>query len=115
MLPGLRLVVGAVALLMMLAGLAVVVSIGGAERLSGLWLIVVGAGGLVAVAFERMRYRSEAAERSGDAPGGAGIDTGPPEARFRATEERFVDPTTRRQLRVWVDPESGERRYLPDE
>lgn len=43
------------------------------------------------------------------------FDTGPPEARFRATEERFVDPTTRRQLRVWVDPATGERRYRDDE
>ncbi len=115
MLPAIRVVVGALALLMLLAGLAVIVTIGGPERLSGMWLIVVGAGGLIAVAFERMRYRSEAAERSGDEPGEAGADTGRPEARFRATDERFVDPTTRRQLRVWVDPESGERRYRSDE
>jgi len=114
-LPALRVVVGVVALLMLFAGLAVIVSIGSAERLSGLWLIAVGAAGLVAVAFERTRYRSEAAERSGEAPGEAGIDTGPPEARFRATEERFADPTTGRRLRVWVDPESGERRYRADE
>jgi hypothetical protein len=114
-LPALRVVVGVVALLVLLTGLAVLLTIGGAERLSGLWLMVLGAGALVAVAFERMRYRSEAAERSGEAPGEAGDDSGPLEARFRATEERFVDPTTRRQLRVWVDPASGERRYRADE
>lgn len=114
MLPAMRVVVGVVALLMLLAGLAVVLTIGGAERLSGLWLMVLGAAGLVAVAFERMRYSSEAAERSGDAAGAAGMGSGPPEARFRATEERFVDPTTGRQLRVWVDPASGERRYRAD-
>jgi hypothetical protein len=115
MLPALRVVVGVVALLMLLAGFAAVLTIGGTERLSGLWLMVLGATGLVAVAFERMRYRSEAAERSGEAPGEAGIDSDPPEERFRATEERFVDPTTRRQLRVWVDPDTGERRYRADE
>jgi hypothetical protein len=114
-LPALRVVVGVLALFMLLLGLAVVMIIGGPERLSGLWLIVMGAVGLVAVAFERMRYRSEAAERSGDAAGAAGIDTGPPEARFRPTEERFVDPSTRQRLRVWVDSQSGERRYRADE
>jgi hypothetical protein len=114
-LPALRVVVGVVALLMLAAGLAVFLTTGGAGAVSGLWLMALGAVGLVAVAFERMRYRSEAAERSGEAPGEAGIDSGPAEARFRATEERFVDPTTRRQLRVWVDPDSGERRYRADE
>ena len=115
MLPALRILVGVAGLLMLLAGLGVIVAVDGAERLSGLWLMILGAVCLVAVAFERMRYRSEAAERTGEAPGEAGIDTGPPEARFRATDERFVDPTTRRQLRVWVDPGSGERRYRIDE
>jgi hypothetical protein len=113
-LPALRILVGVVALLLLLAGFALVIT-GGVEGLSGLWLMVLGAAGLVAVAFERMRYRSEAAEQSGEAPGEAGVDTDPPEPRFRATEERFVDPTTRRRLRVWVDPDSGERRYRIDE
>jgi cell division protein FtsW (lipid II flippase) len=113
MLSSLRLIVGVVALLMLLAGLAVLAA-GGAQRLSGLWLMVLGAAGLIAVAFERMRYGSEAAERSGVAPGEAGIDTGPLEPRFHVTDERFVDPTTRRRVRVWVDPETGERRYRPD-
>jgi len=111
----LRVLVGVAALLVLLAGLAVLLTVSGAERLTGLWLMVVGAAGLVAIAFERTRYSSEAAERSQEAPGEAGIDTSPPEARFRATDERFIDPTTRRQLRVWVDPESGERRYRADE
>lgn len=114
MLLALRILVGVLALLMLLVGSAVLV-MGGAGALSGLWLIVVGAGGLMAVAFERLRYNSEAAERSGEAPGQAGIDGGPLGPRFRATEERFVDPTTRQQLRVWMDPESGERRYRADE
>lgn len=115
MLPALRVLVGVAALLMLLAGLAVLVAIGGPERLTGLWLMFLGAAGLVAIAFERMRYTSEAAERSGPAPGEAESDSGPPDARFRATEERFVDPTTRRQLRVWVDSDTGERRYRADE
>jgi hypothetical protein len=113
--PALRVVVGVVALLALIAGSVVLLTIGGAERLSGLYLMVLGAIGLVAVAFERMRYGSEATERSGESAGEAGIDNGPAEGRFRPTEERFVDPTTRRLLRVWVDPDSGERRYRADE
>ena len=110
MLATLRIVVGVVALLMLLAGLALLTT-GPPELVSGLWLMVLGGVGLIAVAFERMRYGSEAAERSGD----AGIDSGPLDARFRATDERFVDPTTRRRVRVWVDPDTGERRYRSDE
>lgn len=110
MFNALRVVVAIVSLLLLLGGLAIIM-VGGFPGLSGLWLIVLGAAGLVAVAFERTRYHSEAAERSGDPsrPVGDAAD-----ARFRPTEERFVDPTTREQLRVWVDPATGERRYRPD-
>jgi hypothetical protein len=62
----------------------------------GLMLVVMGAIGLLAVVFEKARYRSEAA-----APG-------PP---FQRTDEAFVDPTTKRRMRVYVDPTTGERRY----
>jgi hypothetical protein len=114
MYPILRVLVAVVAVVCLVGGLAVIL-MGGRAAPSGLWLIVLGAAGLIAVAFERTRYRSEAAERSGDAPGSAGIDDGPLDPRFRATEERFVDPTTRQRLRVWADPASGERRYRRDE
>ncbi|WBO23547.1 hypothetical protein [Sphingomonas abietis] len=50
--------------------------------------------------FER-RYR---AGRSGQAP----------DARFRPTGERFVDPETGRVTMVWTDPATGERRYVDD-
>jgi hypothetical protein len=33
------------------------------------------------------------------------------EPRFRRTDERFVDPTTHIPMVVWLDPETGERRY----
>ena len=110
----LRVLVIAFSVLCLIGGLAVIVA-GGRAVPSGLWLIALGAVGLVAVAFERTRYHSEAAERAGHSPGSAGIDDGPLDPRFRATEERFVDPTTRQQLRVWVDPDNGERRYRRDE
>ena len=110
----LRILVAAISALVLLAGLFAVVG-GGATMLTGFWLLVLGAGGLLAVTFERMRYRSEAAELSGEAAGGAGVDSGPPDPRFQPTDERFIDPTTRRQLRVWIDARTGERRYRPDE
>ncbi len=34
---------------------------------------------------------------------------------FRPTDERFEDPTTRRRMRVWADPTSGERRYVAED
>jgi hypothetical protein len=30
------------------------------------------------------------------------------------TRERFMDPTTRRIMRVWIDPARGERHYVPE-
>lgn len=110
----LRLGVALVSALLLLVGLFLVVG-GGPPAFTGLWLLVLGGTGLIAVAYERTRYRSEAAELSGEPSGAAGVDSGPPDPRFTATEERFIDPTTRRRLRVWVDPATGERRYRPDE
>jgi hypothetical protein len=86
--------------------------------ITGVILIVVGAGGVGAVVFERMRYKSDAEERSqvpstmtaGGDPAGTRL---PPS--FRPTEERFVDPATGISMRVWYEPSSGERRYLPDD
>lgn len=110
----LRIVIGVVSLLFLLGGLGLL-AFGGVSGLSGLWLMILGGAGLIGVAFERTRYRSEAHERSWDSVGGAGVDEGPIDPRFRGTEERFVDPTTRRRLRVWSDASTGERRYRIDE
>ena len=96
----------------LIAGLAVIVA-GGPEAFAGLWLIVTGGVLLLAVAFERQRYRSEQAERGGALPGpGGGEDLDRPmEPRFRRTDEFFEDPTSRQRMRVWLDPVTGERRY----
>ena len=110
----LRVLVAAISALLLLAGMFAVAG-GGATAASGFWLLLMGAAGLLAVTFERMRYRSEAAERSGEPAGSAGMDSGPLDPRFQPTEERFIDPTTRQRLRVWIDARNGERRYRPDE
>jgi hypothetical protein len=38
-----------------------------------------------------------------------------PRVGWIATNERFRDPTTQRIMRVWLDPSSGSRHYVPDE
>jgi hypothetical protein len=37
-----------------------------------------------------------------------------PAAGWVATEERFRDPTSKRIMRVWLDPATGDRHYIPD-
>ena len=84
---------------------------------AGLYPLFLGLALIVAAALERMRYRSEAAEGSAADPGpGGGEPAGTSlDARFRPTEERFVDPTSGIRMRVWIDPIAGERRYLAEE
>ena len=105
-----RLVLATIGVLLLAAGLAATV---GGAGLSGLWATIIGAGLVVAVAIERNRYRSEAADRAFEPSGpGGGEPAGPVEPRFRPTDELFVDPTTGVQMRVHVDPRTGERRYV---
>jgi hypothetical protein len=115
MLPATRLVIGVGSVLALAIGLVVLFTGSVDTVVPALWLLALGGVGLIGITFERMRYRSESAERSGEAPGAAGVDSEPPDPRFRPTDERFVDPTTRQQLRVWIDPATGERRYRLDE
>ena len=107
------LVLGAALVLGGFAGIAV----GGQSAAAGLWGVVVGLVLIVGALIERMRYRSDHAERTAAPPGPGGGEPTPAslEPRFRATDERFVDPTTQRQMRVWLDPASGERRYVAED
>ncbi len=113
-LRGIMLALGGLALV---GGLLLVLA-GGADGVaSGIWLIVTGSVVLLAVVFERTRYRSEHAERTSAPPGpGGGEAPGSPlEPRFQPTDEVFVDPTSRRRMRVWLDPVRGERRYRAED
>jgi hypothetical protein len=102
--------------LLAVGGLAEIAA-GGTTSISGVWLVVVGLVLIVAAVLERWRYRSESAERSGLPVGpGGGEPTGEPlEGRFRRTDEVFVDPTSERRMRVWLDRLSGERRYRAED
>ncbi len=107
-----RVLLGLFGALGLLVGAALVVS-GGEAAYGGIWLVVTGAILLLAVAFERFRYRSEQADHVGTpaGPGGGESLDAPMEPRFRRTDEFFEDPTSRRRMRVWLDPTTGERRY----
>ena len=109
---GFLLVVGG---LLVLGGFASM-TLGGEFALGGLWLVAMGGFLMVVAVLERNRYRSEAAERALDAPGpGGGETAGDVEPRFRPTDEVFVDPTTRRRMRVLLDQRTGERRYVAED
>jgi hypothetical protein len=107
-----RVIVGVLGALLMLGGLIGAIA---GVWIDGLWAAVTGAVVVVAVTLERTRYRSQAAERSTATPGPGGGEPTMPVAPFRPTDELFVDPTSGRRLRVYLDAGTGERRYYADE
>lgn len=100
MLPAVRIIIVALAGLFFLGGLGGVAS-GAIPAPSALWLMAIGAAGVIVIVLERARYGTDA----GASPAG-----GDP----RPTGEVFVDPTTGQRTRVWIDPASGERTYRVD-
>jgi hypothetical protein len=108
-----RLLLGTFGALLLLGGIAVMAG-PPHDVVGALSLFVPGAVLIGAVTLERTRYRSLSAELSGDGHGPGGGEPGRLEPRFRATDERFVDPTTNVPMRVYVDPATGERRYVPE-
>lgn len=97
-------------------GLYLIALPGGPGAIAGAYTVLLGMALVVGALIERVRYRSDAADRGGSPAGRAGGEPSDAllEPRFRRTDEVFVDPTSQRQMRVWLDPGSGERRYLPD-
>lgn len=84
---------------------------------AGIYSILLGGAMIVGALVERMRYRSDALDRSAPAVGPGG---GEPldvtlEPRFTSTDEVFVDPTSGQRMRVFMDPRTGERRYRADD
>ncbi|MEI7745678.1 MAG: hypothetical protein WCK58_18225 [Chloroflexota bacterium] len=86
----------------------------GADLFSAAFVFVPGVVIVAGVLLERTRYRSLAAERSGHTHGRGGGETAHPDPRFQPTGERFLDPTTRVPMCVWLDPATGERLYVPE-
>ena len=110
MVPVVRIVLGVIGAGLFLLGLFLI-SVGGSTAVAGIWPVISGSVLLLAVFLERQRYRSEAAERSTEPAGPGGGEPAAVPSPFRPTDERFVDPTTNRVMRVYQDPRTGERRY----
>jgi membrane protein implicated in regulation of membrane protease activity len=111
-----RLLVGTLGGLLLLGGIAIAAIPGpaGGGLIVALVLFVPGAILIAAMILERTRYRSLEADRRGDGSGPGGGEPGRADGRFRATGERFVDPTTGVPMRVFVDRQTGERRYVAE-
>jgi hypothetical protein len=60
-------------------------------------LLIWGAVLLLAVVFERWRYRPDPSRVAG----------------WQPTDERFIDPQSGQAMQVLYNPNSGERRYVP--
>jgi len=65
-------------------------------RMPGIQALVMGGLVVIGILCER-RYRDTKEQ---------------PEAHWQATGERFVDPTSGKNVEVYYDPTSGERRYV---
>ena len=112
-----RLLVLAAGLTMAVAGLAILAFAGPVSSIMALSLVGIGIAFMIGTLIERVRYRSEATDRSGAPTGpGGGEPIGTRiDPRFRRSEDVFIDPTSSRTMRVWVDPGNGERRYVAEE
>ena len=112
-----RLLALALGLTLAVAGLATMAVGGAGLSITGLWLVLIGGAFIVGTLIERVRYRSESADRLGapTGPGGGEPADARLEPRFRRTDEIFADPTSGLRMRVWIDPSSGERRYVAEE
>lgn len=107
--------IGGLAVVLMVGGIAFIAIPGpGLDIMGAVFMFLPGAVLLAAVLLERTRYRSLKAERTGDGHGPGGGEPASPSDRFRPTEERFIDPTTNVPMRVWVDPQTGDRRYVAE-
>lgn len=101
--------------LLFLGGLGTLAIGGNGAILAAAWLLVPG-GFLIALPlYERARYHAPADQPDAGAAPGGGIRPGSLEPRFQRTGEVFVDPTSRRRMRVYMDEHSGERRYVTED
>jgi len=89
----LRIAVVVLALGLLVAGLVARASGAPAATPLAIWGGIL----LLAVIFERWRYRPDPSRAGG----------------WQATDERFIDPQSGQAMQVLYNPHSGERRYVP--
>jgi uncharacterized protein (DUF58 family) len=87
-------IAGIAALYLAIAAILLVLGLGGWFVV---WSVFQVAVLLLALLFERWRYRPRVDRRRG---------------RWQRTGERFVDPTTDRSVEVLYNPDTGERDYV---
>ena len=110
-----RIVIGAIGLGLLAGGVMVgLFAGGGAALVPAFWMISSGVVLVIVAVIETMRYRSETAEKTRAAPGPGGGEEGPLEPRFQPTDEMFIDPTSQKRMRVYLDSRTGERRYVAE-
>jgi hypothetical protein len=111
-----RVLLGLVGVALLVGGITLGVTVGAADGawVGAGWMIISGSVLLIAVVIEVSRYRSASAELDKDPAGPGGGEPGPLDARFQRTDEVFVDPTSNRTMRVFVDANTGERRYVAE-
>ncbi|HWA90020.1 MAG TPA: hypothetical protein VG889_08305 [Rhizomicrobium sp.] len=85
--------VGALCVVCGLAGLAT-------GTLAAGWAVFWGAILLLGTVLERVRYKQ--------------LENGRPGPGWIATSERFIDDETGKPVRVWLEPATGERRYVTE-
>jgi hypothetical protein len=87
------------AVIAVLAGVALAALVASAAARCPAWIPIVlwSLLGIVCLVFERGRYRPKVMAT----------------ARWRATGERFTDPTSGEKVEVVFDPETGQRDYRP--
>jgi hypothetical protein len=95
---------GTIGALLLIGGLTLAIFGGSAVFPGVLWMIVVGTVLVIGVVIEVSRYR----------PGPGGGESALPALPFTRTDEVFVDPTSNRRMRVYVDSTTGERRYVAE-
>ncbi len=109
-----RAVMGVVGGLLFVGGLMSAFALGGGldSFIAAGWMLIIGGALLLVALLEVNRYRSEATDSQRPHSPASGGEPALPEPRFRPTDEVFVDPTSRRRMRVFSDPRTGERRYV---
>ncbi|HEY7827925.1 MAG TPA: hypothetical protein VIB99_06805 [Candidatus Limnocylindrales bacterium] len=113
MLATARLILGLFGVLILLGGLLTLGA--GGLGLLGVVTTISGALILLALLYERSRYRSVPADAANEPSGpGGGEPGGIAPAGFRPTSEVFVDPSSGQRMRVYSQAASGARRYVAE-